>query len=345
MVLAYMTGILPIAKYSSGSELNMFLEYTMASEEKYSRYFGFTHSELKMLFEKYLAIEKNPRVTLENLEEWYDGYQTLFGERIFNPRSVTAALTNNNTGNYWTSSGPYDEIFYYIRNNIDEVKNDIASMIAGEKVKCDAREYAVTSRELKTREEILSAMVVYGFLTSSDGYVEIPNKELMGQFSDMLLKEDKLGYIHRLAKESERLLNATLEGNAHTVESILEYVNDTESPILDYNNETELSAVVNLAYLSARDRFRVNREDKSGKGFVDFIFYPIKHNDRTGIILELKVDASAGDAIKQIEEKNYVQRFMGKIAEAKLADTVIEVGISYDKKTKKHECIIKTISL
>ena len=40
VVLAYMTGILPIAKYSSGSELNMFLEYTMASEEKYSRYFA-----------------------------------------------------------------------------------------------------------------------------------------------------------------------------------------------------------------------------------------------------------------------------------------------------------------
>jgi hypothetical protein len=33
VVLAYMTGILPIAKYSSGSELNMFLEYTMGSEK------------------------------------------------------------------------------------------------------------------------------------------------------------------------------------------------------------------------------------------------------------------------------------------------------------------------
>ena len=37
--LAYMTGILPIAKYSSGSELNMFLEYTMAAESKYCDYF------------------------------------------------------------------------------------------------------------------------------------------------------------------------------------------------------------------------------------------------------------------------------------------------------------------
>ena len=44
--LAYMTGILPIAKYSSGSELNMFQEYSMATREKYSEYFGFTDADL-----------------------------------------------------------------------------------------------------------------------------------------------------------------------------------------------------------------------------------------------------------------------------------------------------------
>lgn len=38
-------------------------------------------------------------------------YMTKSGERIYNPRSVVLALTNNNLGNYWTSSGPYDEIF------------------------------------------------------------------------------------------------------------------------------------------------------------------------------------------------------------------------------------------
>jgi hypothetical protein len=37
--MAYMTGILPIAKYSSGSELNMFFEYSMATRAKFSEYF------------------------------------------------------------------------------------------------------------------------------------------------------------------------------------------------------------------------------------------------------------------------------------------------------------------
>ncbi len=54
--LAYMTGILPIAKYSSGSELNMFLEYTMATKVKYSKYFGFSDNEADTLYERYLKI-------------------------------------------------------------------------------------------------------------------------------------------------------------------------------------------------------------------------------------------------------------------------------------------------
>lgn len=61
--MAYMTGILPIAKYSSGSELNMFFEYSMATKVKYSEYFGFTDKEVDELYKTYLRTEKNPKVT------------------------------------------------------------------------------------------------------------------------------------------------------------------------------------------------------------------------------------------------------------------------------------------
>ena len=51
-------------------------------------------------------------------------------------------------------------------------------------------------------------------------------------------------------------------------------------PNPSYNNETELSVVVNLVYLAARDRYRVEREDKSGKGVLfDLFFYPEDRSD------------------------------------------------------------------
>ena len=99
-------------------------------------------------------------------------------------------------------------------------------------------------------------------------------------------------------------LKATLSGDTDRMAEILQLAHNTETPILSYNNETELAAVVNLVYLSARDRYRVEREDKAGKGFVDFIFYPENPAD-TGQILG--------------------------------------VGISYDKDTKEHHCKIEQL--
>lgn len=343
--LAYMTGILPIAKYSSGSELNMFSEFTMASEERFSEYFGFTEKEVDMLFLRYLEMgAKEKQITREGLGDWYDGYHTKAGERLYNPRSVVMSLTNNNLGNYWTGSGPYDEIFYYIEHNIDAVRDDLVRMVSGIPVQAKIWEYAATSQELKTKEEIFSAMVVYGFLSYENGKVFIPNKELEDKFAVMLQKEPSLGYVYRLAKESERMLQATIAGDTKTMEEILELVHDTEVPLLSYNHETELAAVVNLIYLAARDTYRVEREDKAGKGFVDFIFYPETDKSADGIILELKVNHTPEEAIKQIKEKKYELRFRGKLGEkTKYSGRILAVGISYGKTEKKHSCKVEVL--
>lgn len=121
-----------------------------------------------------------------------------------------------------------------------------------------------------------------------------------------------MGYVHRLAKESDRMLKATLAGDTQEMVQILEYVHNTEIPLLNYSNETELTAVVNLIYLSARDYYRVEREDKAGVGYVDFIFYP-KDRKADGIILELKIDHTPEDAIAQIKNRKYALRFDGKL--------------------------------
>lgn len=343
--LVYMTGILPIAKYSSGSELNMFCEYTMAAEEKYWEYFGFTETEVDDLFERYQRQKPDPQhVTREGLRLWYDGYHTKSGERVYNPRSVVFSLMNNNLGNYWTSSGPYDEIFYYIEKDISQVREALALMISGTPVPAKVREYASVSMNLTTKDEIFSAMVVYGFLNYKEGYVSIPNKELMDKFADMVEKESSLGYVHRLAKESRRMLTATKNGDTKTMLEILEYAHNTESPLLYYSNEAELAAVVRLVYLEARDFYQIEREDKAGIGYVDFIFYPVKKTEDC-IILELKVDSTAEEAVRQIKDRKYALKFQGKIGEERqYTGRILAVGIAYNKENKRHSCIVEVLS-
>ena len=348
VVLSYMTGILPIAKYSSGSELNMFAEFTMVNSPMFGEYFGFTDDEVDDLYRRYIVEcdrqHKEKSVTRKGLRDWYNGYYTKSGERVYNPRSVVFALQFNNLANYWTSSGPYDEIYYYIRNNISDVRDDLALMISGESVTAKIQEYAATSMNLSTRDEIYSAMVVYGFLSYLNGKVCIPNRELMEKFDELLVKNESLGYVYRLAKESEKMLKATLAGDTLTMERILEFAHNTEVPLLSYNHETELSAIVNLVYLAARDSYRVEREDKAGTGYVDFIFYPY---DTTAdcMILELKVDHTPDEAISQIIDKKYALKFVPKLAGQRIyTGRILAVGIGYWRDSKKHSCKVQEIS-
>ncbi|MCD8119229.1 MAG: ATP-binding protein [Lachnospiraceae bacterium] len=343
VALTYMTGVLPIAKYSSGSTINHFDEYTMSIQPKFSEFFGFTEKEVDMLFQRYLEEERTPKITREDLKLWYDGYYTAGGDRLYNPRSVVKALSNNCLASYWTTSGSYGEIAAYIKNDRADIRKDVALMVTGEAVPTNVEEYAATAMQLTTRTEILSAMVVYGFLNYEDGKVRIPNKELMDEFAKTIREREDLGYINRLAMESDRMLEATLTGNTRTMAEILQFAHDSETPLLSYNHESELTAIVNLVYLSARDKYFVEREDKAGRGYVDFIFYPVDPGE-DGIILELKVNSTPEKALQQIKDKGYVMKFRGKMADKKQrAGQIRLVGIGYSKKTKKHRCKVEVL--
>lgn len=73
------------------------------------------------------------------------------------------------------------------------------------------------------------------------------------------------------------------------------------------------------------------------------IFYPIRY-DQDCMILELKVDHKPEEALAQIKEKEYALRFQGKTAERKeYTGHILAVGISYNSKTKEHECKIEQL--
>ncbi|WP_199483630.1 endonuclease NucS domain-containing protein, partial [Absiella sp. AM09-45] len=103
-----------------------------------------------------------------------------------------------------------------------------------------------------------------------------------------------------------------------------------------YNNENSLSCVITLCYLYARNYYEVTREDKSGKGFVDYLFTP-KKKGYPAIILELKYNKTAQEAIDQIKRKNYVDRVRN-------FKEILYVGINYSidaDEHKHHDCIIE----
>ena len=221
-----------------------------------------------------------------------------------------------------------DEISYYIENNVEEVRNDIVQMASGIPVDIHLEGYSAEQIKLNTRDEILSAMSVYGFLSYYDETLTIPNKELRMKF-DYALKNHQMGEISKLVLKSNQMLEATIRKDTVTMEEIIQEAHDINIPIIKYNDENSLACIITLVYLSARSKYKVVREMPAGIGFADFIFYP---NDKTkpAFIIELKKDSTADEALKQIKEKRYA------LALKDYTGQKLAIGIAYDSKQKQH---------
>ena len=323
--LCYMTGVIPIAKYSTGSALNMFQEYTFLTDNIYYKYFGFMTEEVEKI------CNQQNKITMK---EWYDGYK-IQNIGIYNPRSVICALSDGICQSYWTNTGPMDEIIYHINQNIEEVKNDVIQMVSNIPVEIRLKGYGTEQLTLETRNQILSAMTVFGFLTYHEEILEIPNKELMIKFDDAL--EDKsMNEVSKLVLKSDEMLKATIRQDVDKMAEIIQEAHDLNIPIIKYNDENSLACVISLVYLSARSKYKIVREMPAGIGFADFIFYP-KDKSKPAFIIELKKNSTSEEALKQIFDKRYdlsLKDYTG----LKLA-----IGISYDSNLKKHSISIKPI--
>ena len=322
---AYMTGILPIAKYTSGSPLNMFREFTSFQDAYFYPYFGLTEKEITGL----MCRKGFEKPAMAELTAWYDGYTREDGEHVYNPASVSLALGEGVCKNNWTGTGPMNEVRDMITRNVQDLREDVIRMAGGETLSVNLSGFSAEKNRVTTRDEILSAMVVYGFLSYANGELRIPNHELMVKFKQALAS-GQLG-LNQTLEESKRLLDATLGQKDREVSRMLEVLHDEKIPFFAYNDENSLACVVTVGYLAALDDYRITREEKAGKGFVDFLFEPVRR-DGLPIILELKYNRSAKNALKCIHERDYASRFRHH-------ERILLVGINYSEKTKKHTCL------
>lgn len=325
---AYMTGILPIKKYGTQSALTDFREYTMLHPKKLAEYVGFTEDEVKNLCLQY-------DINFEDTKRWYDGYSFSKMKSVYSPNSVVQAINNEEFGDYWTETETYESLKFYIGLNEDGLKDAIISMLSGNRCRINTRTFQNDISNIKSKDDVLTLLVHLGYLAydSIRKEVHIPNQEVADEFKNAVEYSGWEG-ISAALQTSEDLLEATLRGDAEMVEKEIDAIHSANVSILAYN-ENALSCVITLAYYSAQKYYTLIRELPTGKGFADIVFLPGKYTDKPAMIVELKWDQSAQGAIKQIKEKNY----SGILDE--YAGNLLLVGINYNKRDKKHECVIE----
>lgn len=325
--LVYMTGILPVKKYNTGSALNMFREYTMIDPKKLAPFFGFTGEEVKGL------CKKENTVPFEKLREWYNGYSLDGTGGIYNPRSVVEALEEGTCGDYWSRTGGFSELEEYITMNFSGLGETVTRLLAGEEEELNVVGFSNDLDSFQDKDEVLTALVHLGYLTCSRGKVRIPNREIREEFANTI-KKLSWGVVSALLHQSRELLTALLEKKADKVAGMLEDVHDGMQEFKEYNNEHTLKCVIHLAFYASADDYDLKYETPAGKGLADCIFFP-RRPGLPGIILELKYGGSVREALDQIKSRGYLKAFK--------ADTgrILLVGINYDRASKRHQCMIE----
>lgn len=296
-------------------------------------YVGFTEKEVNGLAEKY-------GVDFSETKRWYDGY-ILKGRHVYNPKAVVSVMLDGEFMSYWSETSTYDLVVPLINMNYAGLKGDIIEMISGEEVPVNVQTFKNDTVSISSKDNVLTYLIHLGYL----GYNQkkktafIPNEEIrleMGYAVESNPWKEMISFM----RESDDILKATLVKDSERVALGMEKIHDDYMSILEYNDENSLSGVLTLAYLSSLIKyFKPIREFPSGKGFADFVYIPKPEfrEDYPALVVELKWNKEAESAIDQIRKKRYPDSIKG------YTDNILLVGISYDKKTKKHECRIEKL--
>jgi len=324
-----MTGILPIKKYGTHSALNMFDEFSMIDPGPLARYVGFTENEVKKLCEQY-------QMDMAEIKNWYDGYSFENGISIYSPRSVVNCMRFGKIGNYWNQTETFEALQFYIDMNFDGLKDDVLSMIAGEKVPVNTGSFTNDMTTFRTEDDVLTLLIHLGYLgyDSNEKCVFIPNNEIRSEYVNAVSVSD-WGEVSQALKNSADILNAIWQRRPEQVAEGIRQAH-FETSHIQYNDENALSYTISLALYAARNFYTVHRELAGGKGFADMVYIPRKkYPEKPALVVELKWDKSAAGAISQIKGKEYcesLEEYQGNL---------LLVGINYDVKTKKHSCVIE----
>ena len=323
-----MTGCLRISKESIFTGLNNFTAYSVLNNIS-SEFFGFTELEVKQLLKDYNLSEK-----MDEVKEWYDGYQ--FGNKeIYNPWSTLMYVKNITQDvsfkpiSFWANTSGNDLVVKYIQNGDKKLRKEFDVLMSGQSlIKYIKPE--LTYREMDNINNIYSFLLLTGYLKAIKDRGEnqyeliIPNKEVYE-----IYKQSFMSYFedYTTSKKNE-LYQELVDGDAKKVNLLL---NDILLRSISYFDNQE--SFYHGFLVGLLNDYEVVSNRESGNGRFDVCVLP-ENILGTVVLIECKHSISEDDLIddakegaRQIVEQKYLEEHRFKKYE-----NAIGYGISFYKK-------------
>lgn len=323
-----MTGCLRISKESIFTGLNSFTAYSVLNNIS-SESFGFTELEVKQLLKDYNLSEK-----MDEVKEWYDGYQ--FGNKeIYNPWSTLMYVKNITQDVYfkpisfWANTSGNDIVVKYIQNGDKKLRKEFDVLMSGQSlIKYIKPE--LTYREMDNINNIYSFLLLTGYLKvikdrgENQYELVIPNKEVYE-----IYKQSFMSYFedYTTSRKGE-LYQELVDGDAKKVNLLL---NDILLRSISYFDNQE--SFYHGFLVGLLNDYEVVSNKESGNGRFDVCVLP-ENILGTVVLIECKHSISEDDLIddakegaRQIVEKKYLEEHKFKKYE-----NTVGYGISFYKK-------------
>lgn len=321
----FLTGITKFSQMSIFSELNNIKNISMDNE--YAAICGITEEEmLTQMSDDIDALAQAQGIVREEaiskLKDNYDGYHfSAKSPDMFNPYSLLNCFADNEFNDYWFSSGTPTYLLNMMRK-YEVMPTDVIT-----RVEADASEFDAPTENMTT---IMPLLYQSGYITIKDynrayNYytLDVPNKEVKVGLTKALIPSyvtrNTLATTNTARRIAQALDKRDMDGALRLLQTFLGTIPYCENTNYEGHYQQLLFVVFSLL-----TDFLVDVEVHTPNGRVDIVLLT-----RTDLyLIELKLNKTAQEAMRQIDLKDFRQRF------ALCGKPVTKVGINFDAEKK-----------
>ncbi|MEM7180420.1 MAG: AAA family ATPase [Spirochaetota bacterium] len=324
----FITGVSKFSRVNLFSGLNNLSDITLDS--RFASICGYTQDELETTFGSLLH-----NVPLEEVKEWYNGYN-FCGEKVYNPYDILHYLDKKDFQNYWFVTGTPSFLIKLIEKKnfpIPEIENlevsrELMDSFDVESITLETLLFQTGYLTIKEVER-LGDITLY--------HLTYPNKEVKMSLNNSILK-----FLSDSSRDKERnktsLYRILFNGEVEKLKDLF-YTFFASIPHQWYTNNTIAQyegyyCSVFYSYFTATG-IEVKVEDATNQGRIDMVAVL---NGRC-FIMEFKVNemSPAGNALQQLKEKRYFEKYVGYTSNYLSSGTVAEIfqiGVEFNKEDR-----------
>ena len=320
---AFLTGVTKFGKVSVFSDLNNLKDISM--DEKYADICGITEGELHSQFDDDIeALARKNRISFQEacfkLKERYDGYHFCpDSDGVYNPFSLLNALDNSKIGDYWFETGTPTFLVQLLKDS----DYDLRKLQHGE---AEATELSGVNATDGNPVPIIyqsGYLTIKGYDKRFEQYVlGFPNKEVENGFVRQLLPMYAADRKRSTTFDVKRFISDVESGDPESFMSRLQTFFEDADYRIAGKKEIYFQNVMFVVFKILG--FYTEVERTTARGRIDVV---IKTPGYV-YVMECKLDGSAEDALRQIEEKGYAKPF------AMDKRVVFKIGMNFSSKIR-----------